>query len=80
MNTKEEAKAHIIGKIAGLNEARLAVWGIGYDDDETALFMRKTMNDKIFSLREILDIDQFGDSWFNSAQELLKSQDGKKKD
>ena len=71
LKTKDEAKAHILCKIAGLNEIRIAFWGIGYDKDETAQRVRKITNDEIFKLKEILDISNFGDSMFESAQDLL---------
>ncbi len=72
IQTKEEAKAHLLGKIAGINEIRIAFWGIGYDKDETALMVRKITTDKIYELKEILEIDNFGDSWFSDAESLLK--------
>jgi len=72
IQTKEEAKAHLLGKIAGINEIRIAFWGIGYDKDATALMVRKITNDKIYELKEILEIDNFGDSWFSDAESLLK--------
>jgi len=72
ITTKEEAKAHLLGKIAGINEIRIAFWGIGWDKDETALRVRKITNDKIFELKEILEIDSLGESWFDDAESLLK--------
>lgn len=69
--TKEEAKAHILGIIAGLNEARIQVMGIGYDQDETARMMRRYTLGRIFELKEILEIDHFGSEMFESANELL---------
>ena len=68
----EEAKAHILGRIAGLNDTRLSVWGIGYDKDETALMIRKQTTDKIFKLKEILDIKDFGEKMFSDACDLFK--------
>lgn len=70
--TKMEAKAHILGRIAGLNEVRIAFLGIGYDKDETAQKIRRLANEEIFKLKEILEIDYLGSGWFESAQELLK--------
>ena len=72
IKTKEEAKAHLLGKIAGINEIRIAFWGIGYDKNETALKVRKITNDKIFELKEILEIDLVGESMFSDAESLLK--------
>ena len=72
IQTKEEAKAHLLGKVAGINEIRIAFWGIGYDKDETALMVRKITTDKIYELKEILEIDNLGDSWFSDAESLLK--------
>lgn len=72
ITTKEEAKAHILGRIAGLNDARTLVWGIGFDKDKTAQIIRKYTTDEIFKLKEILDIENFGDSMFESAVDLLK--------
>jgi len=72
LQTQEEAKAHLLGKIAGINEIRIAFWGIGYDKDETASKVRKITNDKIFELKEILEIDSLGESMFSDAVSLLK--------
>ena len=72
IKTIEEAKAHILGKIAGLNVARIMVWGIGYDNDKTALMIRKNITTQIYDLKEILEIEHFGDSMFSSACDLIK--------
>lgn len=72
LKTKEEARAYILGIITGLNSARLSVWGIGFDSDETARFVRKYTSDEIFKQKELLEIDNFGDSLFGSAESLLK--------
>lgn len=72
LKNKEEAKAFILGKITGLNDARLSVWGIGFDKDETARLVRKFTTDKIFALKEMIEIDNFGDSMFESIDSLIK--------
>ena len=72
LKTKEEARAYILGVITGLNSARISVWGIGFDKDETARFVRKFTTDEIFRHKELLEIDNFGDSFFNDATDLLK--------
>lgn len=73
IKTKEEARAYILGLITGLNSARISVWGIGFDEDETARFVRKYTTDEIYRHKELLEIDNFGDSMFGSAKELLKN-------
>ncbi len=50
-------KEQIRGQIKGLNTARIRVWGIGYDNDETALMMRRFLTDEIKRLQEMLDIE-----------------------
>ena len=50
-------KEQIKGQIKGLNTARIRVWGIGYDNDETALEMRRFLCEQIDKLQEMLDID-----------------------
>lgn len=57
LNTIELTKAEIRGQIKGLNTARIRVWGIGYDNDETGLMMRRFLCEQINKLQEILDID-----------------------
>lgn len=71
--TLEEARAHIYGRIAGINDVRISVWGIGYDKDETAQKIRKYTSEKIYELKEMLEIDYFGDTWFESAVDFLKN-------
>ena len=51
-------KEQIRGRIEGLNTARIRVWGIGYDRDETALMMRRFLSEQIDKLQEMLDIDE----------------------
>ena len=75
ISTKEEAKAHLLGRIAGLNEARLSVWGIGYDKDETAGMVRRMTGKRIQELKEILEIDYIGDGWFSDATSFLKERE-----
>lgn len=65
MNDKELTKAFILGKIAGLNEARISVWGIGFDNDKTASYIKKYVWDRMSELQKIIDIE-------NSADELEK--------
>lgn len=62
---KELTKAFILGKIAGLNEARISVWGIGFDNDKTASYIKKYVWDRMSELQKIIDIE-------NSADELEK--------
>ena len=50
-------KEQIKGQIKGLNTARIRVWGIGYDNDETALEIRQFLCEQINKLQEMLDID-----------------------
>ncbi len=71
--TKEEAENYILGLISGLNKARVLVWGIGYDSDETALMLRREIMNQIYSLKEILEIKYIGDSYFESAEQLINS-------
>ncbi len=73
ITTKEEAKAHLLGRIAGLNDARLSVWGIGYDNDDTARMVRQMTGKRINELKEILEIEYIGDNWFSSAADYLKT-------
>lgn len=65
MNDKELTKAFMLGKIAGLNEARISVWGIGFDNDKTASYIKKYVWDRMSELQKIIDIE-------NSADELEK--------
>lgn len=51
--TKEQIK----GQIRGLNTARIRVWGIGYDHDDTALEIRRFTSERIEELQKMLDID-----------------------
>lgn len=72
INTKEEAKAHIIGRMAAYNDIRIAFWGIGYDKNETAQKVRKLTTQKIMELKEILNIEYMGSDWFSNATDFLK--------
>ena len=72
IKTKEEAEIYIYGMITGLNKARLLIWGMGYDNDETALMMRKKIMNEIFELKEILEIKHIGSVFFDSASGLLE--------
>ena len=65
MNDKELTKAFILGKIAGLNEARVSVWGIGFDNDQTASYIKKYVWERMSELQKIIDIE-------NSASEIEK--------
>jgi len=58
---KEITKAFILGKIAGLNEARISVWGIGFDNDETAKYVKKYVWERMESLQKMIDIDNASD-------------------
>lgn len=53
-------KEQIKGQIKGLNTARIRIWGIGYDNDATALMMRRFLTEEIARLQEILNIDEDG--------------------
>jgi len=70
-DTEEEATDHLIGRIAGINDIRISVMGIGYDNDKTALMIRKKCTDKIYELKEILEIKVIGDLWFDDARTIL---------
>lgn len=74
LNSKEEAKAHLLGRIAGLNDVRLSVWGIGYDKNETAQRIRKYTCDEISRIKEILVIDTIGDDMFSDANQILQDE------
>ena len=65
MNDKELTKAFMLGKIAGLNEARISVWGIGFDNDKTASYVKKYVYERMSELQAIVDIE-------NSANEIEK--------
>ena len=71
INTKEQAIAHLLGRISGLNDARILVMGIGFDNDDTARMIRKECTSKIFELKEILEIKIIGDTWFDNAKTIL---------
>lgn len=34
-------EAMVMGRVEGLNDARITVWGFGYDNDETGLYVRR---------------------------------------
>ena len=70
--SKEEINLDLIaeqirGQIKGLNTARVMVWGIGYDNDETALMLRYNLGEEIVRLETILK--QYYDT--KKGQELL---------
>ena len=44
----------IKGQIKGLNTARVLVWGIGYDNDDTALMLRRVLCERIEDLETLL--------------------------
>ena len=71
IDTREQAIMHLLGRVAGLNNARILVMGIGYDDDKTALMIRKKLTSEIFELKEILEIKIIGDTWFDNAKTIL---------
>lgn len=60
MSDIELIKEQIKGQIKGLNTARIRIWGIGYDNDETALMMRRFLYAEITRLQAMLDIDEEG--------------------
>jgi len=53
------SEIQVMGRVEGLNDARIMVWGIGYDKDDTALMMRKRLTDRIFSLSEPYDLARY---------------------
>lgn len=71
---KEEINTDLIaeqirGQIKGLNTARVMVWGIGFDNDNTALMLRRNLCEMINGLEEMLK--QYYDA--KAAQELIKA-------
>lgn len=73
ITTEKEAKIYLLGIIEGLNKTRLSVWGFGYDNDDTARMIRKTTSERIFEIKEMLDIDSFGDQAFSAVKEYVKA-------
>jgi len=49
-------EAIILGKIEGLNEARTFVWGIGFDNDKTASYIKKQIFTRMSYLSEPYDL------------------------
>ena len=77
IKTEGEAVSQILGQIKAFNDIRIMVWGIGYDNDKTALMIRRQASEQIHELKEILQIKKFGDSWFESANQILDSLNNK---
>lgn len=73
ISTEKEAKIYLLGIIEGLNKIRLSVWGFGYDNDETAGMIRKITTERILEIKEMLDIDSFGDQSFSTVKEYVKA-------
>ena len=73
ITTEKEAKIYLLGIIEGLNKIRLSVWGFGFDNDDTARMVRKLTSEKIFEIKEMIDIDSFGDQAFSTVKEYVKS-------
>lgn len=73
IENKKEAKLYMLGIIEGLNRARLSVWGFGFDKDDTALMVRRRTTEEISNIKEILDIDSFGDTMFSSVKNYIES-------
>lgn len=78
IESEKEARIYLLGIIEGLNKTRLSVWGFGYDNDETARMIRRTTSERIREIKEMLDIDSFGDDMFSSVDEYVKSKTEKK--
>ena len=72
INSENEAISHLLGRISGLNDIRISVMGIGYDKDETALMIRRKCTDKIFEIKEILEIKIIGATYFDDAKIILE--------
>ncbi len=68
----EEAMAYLLGKLDAYNDIRINFWGFGYDNDETGQRVRKITTDRIMEVKEILEIDYFGEKAFSSVKEFLK--------
>lgn len=45
-------EAIVVGKIEGLNEARTMVWGFGFDNDKTAMYIKKNVYERMKYLSE----------------------------
>ena len=71
IKTEREARSHLIGRLAGINDIRIQFMGIGYDNNDTAKIIRQRCNDRIFEIKEILEIKIIGDCWLNSAKDIL---------
>ena len=65
-------KAFILGKIAGLNEARIFVWGIGFDNDNTASYIKKCTWERISELQKMIDIENFANELEKFAQKITQ--------
>ena len=48
----------VLGQIHGVNSVRLSVWGMGYDNDDTARMVRKFTCKQINKLKEPLEIER----------------------
>lgn len=59
----------IRGQIKGLNTALIMVWGIGFDNDKTALMLRRNLCKMIDELETMLK--QYYDA--KASQELIKT-------
>ncbi len=73
ITNEKEAKIYLLGIIEGLNKIRLSVWGFGYDNNETAQMIRSLTTKKIFEIKEMLDIDNFGEQAFDSVKNYVKA-------
>lgn len=78
MNDKELTKAFILGKIAGLNEARISVWGIGFDNDKTASYVKKYVWERMSQLQNIIDIENSANELEKFAQQITKQKQASK--
>jgi len=75
ITNEKEAKIYALGIIEGLNTIRLSVWGFGYDDDKTAQMIRDITSKKILEIKEILDIDYFGEEAFENVKKYIKTKE-----
>ena len=71
IETKKEALLYLMGKLDGLNFARCSVAGFGFDNDETAQYVKKQVWNEMKQINEILDIDKEGTKILMHIKSLL---------
>jgi arabinogalactan endo-1,4-beta-galactosidase len=49
-------EAMVVGKIEGLNDARIMVWGFGFDNDKTASYIKRNVYERMKYLSEPYDL------------------------